>query len=92
MPFDGEPTDVVARVVAYDQWLSSTPDVPKLLCTFDESPTMMLTPAELAWCEKNITGLETSPCGAAGHQVLEDQPAAVAAAISGWADRHHLRR
>jgi len=91
MPFDGEPADVVARVTAYDQWLSSTPDVPKLLCTFDESPAMMLTPAELAWCEKNIAGLETSLCGAAGHQVLEDQPAAVAAAVSGWANRHHLR-
>ena len=42
-----EPADAVAGVDAYDRWLSSTPAVPKLLCAFDESPTMMLTAAGL---------------------------------------------
>ncbi|MGO6705233.1 hypothetical protein ACCS33_38860, partial [Rhizobium ruizarguesonis] len=35
MPINGEPADVVARIEAYDRWLSASPEVPKLLLTFD---------------------------------------------------------
>ncbi len=35
MPIDGEPADVVAHVEGYDAWLASSPEVPKLLLTFD---------------------------------------------------------
>jgi pimeloyl-ACP methyl ester carboxylesterase len=37
MPLDGEPADVAARVAAYDQWLTTSPGVPKLLLTFDSA-------------------------------------------------------
>ncbi|WP_431681935.1 haloalkane dehalogenase [Kitasatospora sp. KL5] len=88
MPLDDEPADVVARVKAYGDWLAATPEVPKLLLTFDSSPTLMIDPAMAAWCTANIAGLETVPCGPAGHQAPEDRPAEIAAAITAWAGRH----
>jgi haloalkane dehalogenase len=91
MPLDGEPADVVARVEAYDEWLARSPEVPKLLLTFDPGPGMMVGPKMVAWCAANISSLEITPCGAAGHHAPEDQPDAIAAAIVAWADKHFLR-
>lgn len=91
MPLDGEPADVVARVAAYDDWLATSVAVPKLLLTFDSSPTLMIGPDLAAWCAANIASLETVPCGPAAHLAPEDQPEAIAAAIVGWAERHGLR-
>lgn len=91
MPLDGEPADVVGRIDAYDGWLAASDDVPKLLLTFDGSPTLMIGDAMIAWCAANIASLEIEPCGAAGHLAPEDRPAAIAAAVAGWADRHRLR-
>ncbi len=91
MPLDGEPADVVARIEAYDRWLAGSGAVPKLLLTFDASPTLMIG-AEIAdWCAANVANLEIEHCGAAAHLAPEDQPEAIAAAIVGWADRHRLR-
>lgn len=90
MPLDGEPADVVDRIVAYDRWLAASDDVPKLLMTFDTSPALMVGPEMTAWCEANIAGLEIVPCGPAGHHAAEDQPEAIAAAINQWAHRNHL--
>lgn len=92
MPLDGEPAEVVARVEAYDAWLAESPDVPKLLLTFDGSPTLMVDPPMTAWCETHIAALETTYCGPAGHQAPEDRPKEIAAAITDWADRHGLGR
>ena len=91
MPLDGEPQDVVASVEAYDRWLASSPDVPKLLLTFDPGPGMMIGPDLADWCRRHISALEVAACGPAGHHAPEDQPAAIAAAIAAWADRHGLR-
>jgi haloalkane dehalogenase len=91
MPLDGEPADVVARVEAYDEWLARSPEVPKLLLTFDPGPGTMLGPEMIAWCAANISSLDIAACGPAGHHAPEDQPDAIAAAIAAWADRHHLR-
>jgi len=91
MPIGGEPADVVARVEAYDQWLADSPEVPKLLLTFDPGPGAMMGPEIVAWCTANIANLEIEKCGFAGHHVPEDQPDAIAAAIVAWADRHRLR-
>lgn len=91
MPLDGEPADVVGRIEAYDDWLAQSEDVPKLLLTFDTSPTLMIGPEMTAWCATNIANLEIEHCGAAGHLAPEDQPEAIAAAIAAWADRHQLR-
>jgi haloalkane dehalogenase len=91
MPLDGEPADVVRRIEAYDAWLGESDAVPKLLMTFDGSPTLMIGPDMTAWCKANIANLEVEHCGAAGHLAPEDRPEAIAAAIVAWADRHHLR-
>jgi haloalkane dehalogenase len=92
LPVDGAPADVVSRVEAYDRWLAGRAGVPKLLLTFDSSPTLLITPELAAWCAARMPGLEVRPCGPAGHHAPEDQPAAIAAAIGTWADRHRLRR
>ena len=91
LPLDGEPEDVVARVEAYDQWLAASPDVPKLLLTFDPGPGTMIGPELADWCRHHIAALEVAACGPAGHHAPEDQPAAIAAAIADWADSHGLR-
>jgi haloalkane dehalogenase len=84
-PIGGEPAEMVARVEAYDAWLASSDDVPKLLLTFDSSPTLLIGPQLTAWCEGNIAGLEVKACGPAGHMAPEDQPEAIAAAVAEWA-------
>jgi haloalkane dehalogenase len=91
MPLDGEPADVVGRIEVYDEWLAHSPEVPKLLLTFDPGPGALMGPEMIAWCAANIASLEIENCGYAGHHAPEDQPDAIAAAIVGWADRHRLR-
>ncbi len=91
-PIEGHPADVVRRVEAYDQWLANSDHVPKLLLTFaGPAELLLIGPADIAWSEANIVNLEIVECGPAAHVAPEDQPAAIAAAIGGWADRHHLR-
>jgi len=85
-PIDGEPANVVARVEAYDAYLASDP-VPKLLLTFDGSPTLMIKQELTAWCEANMAALEVVHCGAAGHLALEDQPEAIGDALVAWFSR-----
>ncbi|MBT2477234.1 haloalkane dehalogenase [Streptomyces sp. ISL-94] len=91
LPIDGEPADVVARVEEYDAWLSACPQIPKLLLTFDGSPALMVGAEAIAWCEENISALETEYCGAAAHLCPEDRPEEIAAAVNSWAARHALR-
>jgi haloalkane dehalogenase len=92
MPIEGEPADVVGRIEAYDDWLASIEEVPKLLLTFEGPAEKLMIGAEMtAWCAANIANLEIEGCGAAAHVAPEDQPEAIAAAIVGWADRHRLR-
>jgi haloalkane dehalogenase len=84
-PIGGEPLDVIARVEAYDTWLANSDTVPKLLLTFDSSPTLIIGPELTAWCEANIANLEVRACGPAGHMAAEDQPEAIATAVAEWA-------
>ncbi|WP_189710898.1 haloalkane dehalogenase [Streptomyces anandii] len=93
MPLAGEPADVVARVEAYDAWLASSLDVPKLLIDFAPGPGTMMGPALVAWCAEHMAALEIERHDVpAGHHTPEDHPAEVAAAISTWVDRHGLRQ
>ncbi|MFD5085824.1 haloalkane dehalogenase [Kitasatospora sp. NPDC058406] len=93
MPLDGEPADVVSRIRAYDRWLATSADVPKLLIAFAPGPGAMMGPEIVDWCAANIAGLDIEHSDAvAGHHTPEDQPLAIAAAIAAWADRHKLRR
>jgi haloalkane dehalogenase len=91
MPVDGEPAELVERIEAFDAWLADSTDVPKLLMTFEGAPTLLITSDVAAWCAAHMAALDTVACGTAGHHAPEDQPEAIAAAISGWADRHRLR-
>ncbi|MFJ4412517.1 haloalkane dehalogenase [Streptomyces sp. NPDC088910] len=90
LPLDGEPADVTERVEQYDKWLASSDQVPKLLLTFDSSPTLLIGPETADWCAANIAALETRHCGPAGHHAPEDQPQAIADAITAWARRHGM--
>lgn len=93
MPIEGEPADVVARIEAYDVWLAESTDIPKLLLTFDgPAETLLIGEAMTAWCRANVANLEVENSGPARHIAPEDQPEAIAAAISGWIDRHDLSR
>jgi haloalkane dehalogenase len=87
LPLDGEPADVTERVEQYGKWLAGSDDVPKLLLTFDSSPTLGTDAAMAAWCAANVAALEIRHCGPAGHHAPEDQPAAIAGAITAWAER-----
>ncbi|CAN7505660.1 haloalkane dehalogenase [Aminobacter sp. LjRoot7] len=92
MPIEGEPAEVIARIEAYDRWLAKSGGVPKLLLTFEGSvETLMIGKEMTRWCADNIASLEIENCGPARHAAPEDQPEAIAAAISAWADRHGLR-
>ncbi|MFB9837092.1 haloalkane dehalogenase [Actinoallomurus acaciae] len=90
LPLDGEPADVAERVERYDTWLAASAEVPKLLLTFDSSPTLLIDERLAAWCAANIAALETEHCGPAGHHAPEDRPEAIATAITAWATRHGL--
>lgn len=91
LPFGGEPAELVERIEAYDAWLAASTDVPKLLMTFEGSPTLLIGKELADWCATHIAGLETVHCGTAGHHALEDRPEEIATAISAWADGHQLR-
>jgi len=90
MPIDGEPAELVERIETFDAWLAESTEVPKLLMTFEGSPTLLITAEQAAWCAGNIASLDIVACGQAGHHAPEDQSKAIATAISAWADRHHL--
>jgi haloalkane dehalogenase len=91
MPLAGEPAELVARIESYDAWLATSTEVPKLLMTFEGSPTLLIGEEMAESCATNIAALEPVSCGTAGHHAPEDRPEAIAAAISTWADRHKLR-
>ncbi|MEU0950517.1 haloalkane dehalogenase [Streptomyces canus] len=90
LPLDGQPSDVAERVEQYVKWLADSGEVPKLLLTFDSSPTLLIGKEMAEWCAANIAALETQHCGPAGHHAPEDQPQAIAHAIGAWARRHTL--
>ncbi|GAA3634973.1 haloalkane dehalogenase [Lentzea roselyniae] len=89
MPFDGAPAELIGRIEAYDAWLAVS-EVPKLLLTFENAPTLLIGPELRAWCEENIAALEVAAVGPAGHHAHEDRPKEIAAEIAAWAERHGL--
>ena len=91
LPLDGDPADVAERVDAYGTWLAASSQVPKLLLTFDSSPTLGITAQMAAWCAANVAALQTEHLGPAGHHATEDQPDAIGNAIARWIDRNKLR-
>ncbi len=90
LPLGGDPAELVTRIEAYDTWLATSTDVPKLLMTFEGSPTLLISKEVADWCATTIADLEIVACGLAGHHAPEDRPEEIAAAISTWVDRHRL--
>lgn len=85
MPLGGSPASVVARIEAFDRWLGSSAEVPKLLVTFEPGFDTMLTPSMVEWCERNFASLEVvRRPEKAGHHTPEEQPEALAQALSTW--------
>jgi haloalkane dehalogenase len=91
LPLGGEPPEIVTRIEAYDAWLASSADVPKLLITFEGSPSLLIDERMAQWCAANIASLEVVSGGQAGHHAPEDCPHEIAAAVGTWADRLGLR-
>ncbi|WP_394615665.1 haloalkane dehalogenase [Lentzea sp. JNUCC 0626] len=90
LPVDGDPPALIGRMEAYGAWLASSADVPKLLLTFEGSPTLAITPALAAWCTENVAALDVVALGEAGHHAPEDKPKEIAAAIRSWAESSAL--
>jgi haloalkane dehalogenase len=85
-PLDGEPADVVDRVLAYGRWMGEAVQVPKLLMT--------VTPAQglgseqtIAWAQEHISALDVVPVGEAGHHAPEDVPEEIGQAVRTWLER-----
>jgi haloalkane dehalogenase len=91
LPLGGDPAATVARINNYDEWLRASPDVPKLLLTFEGSPTLLITKDLATWCATNIAALDIVPCGEAGHHAAEDNPKQIGTELSTWLDHHTLR-
>lgn len=91
MPIAGEPAEIVTRIEAYDSWLASSDDCPKLLLTFTGSAEkLMIGPHIIDWCRRNLSSLEIENCGEAAHIANEDQPQAIGEAVGAWTRRHQL--
>ncbi|MEU5266127.1 alpha/beta fold hydrolase [Amycolatopsis sp. NPDC021455] len=85
LPLGGEPAPVVARIEVFGRWLGATPEVPKLLVTFEPGPDTMLTPPMVEWMSAAFASLKVvhHPV-VAGHHTPEDQPELLAETLSAW--------
>jgi haloalkane dehalogenase len=85
LPLGGEPPSVVARIEAFDAWLAKTPEIPKLLITFEPGYDTMLTPQMIDWFRAHFASLEVVHHPApAGHHTPEDQPELLAQSLATW--------
>ncbi|GLY39284.1 haloalkane dehalogenase [Amycolatopsis sp. NBRC 101858] len=91
LPLGGEPAELIPRIEAYDEWLKTSTGTPKLLMTFEGSPTLLIGEQLVRWCEGNVAALDVVACGEAGHHAQEDRPKEIGTEISAWLDRHALR-
>jgi haloalkane dehalogenase len=87
IPIDGEPADVAAVVTRNGEWLGSSPQIPKLLLTFD-GVDLSNGPAVIDWARGK---LDVVALGAAGHHAPEDMPREIAQTITGWLARRPAR-
>jgi haloalkane dehalogenase len=88
-PLDGEPADVVEVVLGCGRWMAGTPGVPKLIMAVDDGVGLG-SPEVIGWAAENFAGVEVESVGPGGHQIPEDQPAAIGAAVTSWLRRHAL--
>lgn len=85
LPLGGSPASVVARIEAFDRWLASSSEVPKLLITFEPGFSTMLTQPMIEWMSETFASLEVvhHPV-VAGHHTPEEQPELIASTLTAW--------
>jgi haloalkane dehalogenase len=88
-PLDGEPADVVEVVLGCGRWMAGTPGVPKLIMAVKDGVGLG-SPEVVGWAAANFAAVEVESVGPGGHQIPEDQPAAIGAAVASWLRRHAL--
>jgi haloalkane dehalogenase len=84
-PIEGEPPDVVSTIEAFDAWLVSSTEVPKLLLTFEPGVTM--SEPVVQWCREHVAALEIAAAGKGLHYVQEDEPQEIARLVAQWRRR-----
>lgn len=89
IPIDGSPADVAEVMTRYGRWLATSPEVPKLLLTF-EMKSVLVPDATVTWARETFAALEVEALGPAGHHAPEDRPEEIGNAIRAWLERHHL--
>lgn len=85
IPIAGEPEDVVARMEAIKQFMTTT-DRPVLLLYAE--PGILVPPQLVSWYVQNIRRLETAFVGQGLHFIQEDNPDAIGRAIADWIRRN----
>jgi len=80
IPIEGEPADVVAIVIAYDEWLT-TSSVPKLFLRA-EPGGILSSDADLKFVRNLPAQTEVTVAGV--HYVQEDSPNEIGRAIASW--------
>lgn len=85
VPIAGEPADVVARMEAIKQFMTTT-DKPVLLLYAE--PGVLVPPALVPWYAQNIRRLETVFVGQGFHFIQEDNPDAIGRALFDWIRRN----
>ena len=81
VPISGKPADNVAVIEAYRDWLTRT-DLPKLL--FYAHPGGLIDDEQVAWCQENMSNLQTVDIGDGIHFVQEDNPELIGSELSKW--------
>jgi haloalkane dehalogenase len=85
-PLDGEPADVVEVIARYGEWMASSRTVPKLLMAV-ENGVGLGSPQVISWAAQTFANTEVKPIGPGGHQIPEDQPDNIGAAVADWLNR-----
>lgn len=80
IPLDGEPSDVVAIVQGYADWLKDSADLPKLFVNAE--PGAILVGAQRDFCRAWPNQMEVTVAGS--HFIQEDSPDEIGRAIADW--------
>jgi haloalkane dehalogenase len=96
IPIEGQPADVARIMAHYGAWFAASPEVPKLLLTFESPPGLQPSPtgspAMIEWARAHGSALEIANLPPAGHHAPEDRPREISEAISSWLIRHAQSR
>ncbi|MCO4772979.1 MAG: haloalkane dehalogenase [Deltaproteobacteria bacterium] len=83
VPLDGDPSDNYDVVMAYREWLTTTP-FPKLM--FYGNNGVAIQEPELAWCKEKLANLKVVDLGDAIHFVQETHPDLIGRELATWYD------